>query len=179
MDRVVILRVGLAFLLVVFVASLVPFSISAQDGRDRRPLGESGLPLPRFVSISKSEANVRRGPGGDYPLLWQYQKRGLPLEIVAEYGQWRQIRDHEGGEGWIHSRLLRGKRTIVVREAANALQLRRAPRAGAGTVALVQSGTIGALQECQANWCEVELGGYTGWLPRDMLWGIYNFEQFD
>jgi len=25
----------------------------------------------------------------------------------------------------------------------------------------------------------VELGVYTCWLPRDMLWGIYNFEQFD
>ena len=85
-----IFRVGLGLLLLVSIVSLLPFSIAAQTNRDDRMLGASGLPLPRFVAISENMANVRRGPGEDYPLLYQYRRQGLPLEVMAEYGQWRQ-----------------------------------------------------------------------------------------
>ena len=179
MDRLVILRIGLGLVLLVSVVALLPFSIAAQNTTDNRPLGDSGLPLPRFVSLSKGEANVRRGPGGDYPLLYQYRRRGLPLEIVAEYGQWRQVRDHEGAEGWMHARLLRGNRSALVRQAANALPLRNRPDASGGVVALVQSGTIGRLEDCEGQWCEIEFDGHEGWLPRAMLWGVYRFEFND
>lgn len=179
MDRLVILRICLALGLFVSVAALVPFSIAAQSGRDDRPLGDSGLPLPRFVSLGKSEANMRRGPGEDYPLLYQYRRRGLPVEIIAEYGQWRQVRDHEGAEGWMHARLLRGQRSVMVRRAANALPLRNRPEASAGVVALVQSGTIGRLEDCDGDWCEIDFGSQEGWLQRDIVWGVYPFEQLD
>ncbi|MBT7641521.1 MAG: SH3 domain-containing protein [Rhodobiaceae bacterium] len=179
MNRLWIVRLSLGLVLLISVVSLVPFSISAQDSRDTRPLGDSGLPLPRFVSINKSEANMRRGPGEDYPLLFQYQRRGLPLEIIAEYGQWRQVRDHEGSEGWMHARLLRGNRTVMLRQAANALILRQRPDMGAGVVALGQSGAIGRLEECEGDWCEIDLGGHEGWVQRDMLWGVYRFEFND
>ncbi len=176
MDRLVIVRIGLGLVLLVCVVALLPFSIAAETNQDDRPLGDSGLPLPRFVSVSKSEANVRRGPGQDYPLLYQYQRRGLPLEIVAEYGRWRQVRDHEGAEGWMDVRLLRGIRTVMVRRAANALTLRNGPDGSAGVVALVQSGSIGRVEDCEEGWCEIDFGGHEGWLPRDMLWGVYSFE---
>ncbi len=176
MERVVFLRVILGIGLLALVGALVPFSIASPSSRDERALGNSGLPLPRFVSIAQNKANVRRGPGEDYPLLWQYTRIGLPLEIIAEYGQWRQIRDHENAEGWMHARLLRGERSIRVRELVEALPLRSRPAAAAGTVALIQSGSVGRLKDCKANWCEVDVGGHDGWLPRDMLWGVYRFE---
>ena len=120
MDRLVLFRVGLGLLLLVSIVSLLPYSIAAQNSRDDRVLGESGLPLPRFVAVSEKQANMRRGPGEDYPLLYQYRRQGLPLEVVAEYGQWRQVRDHEGSEGWMHARLLRASRHVIIRQAANA-----------------------------------------------------------
>ena len=179
MDRLVIFRVGLGLLLLVSIVSLLPFSIAAQTNRDERMLGESGLPLPRFVAISENMANVRRGPGEDYPLLYQYRRQGLPLEVVAEYGQWRQVRDHEGSEGWMHARLLRAGRHAIIRQAANALPLRNAPSAGAGVVALLQSGALVRLKECADSWCEIEAQNYRGWLQRDNLWGVYGFERLD
>mgnify|MGYP000005821465 CR=1 FL=1 len=179
MDRLVILRLGLALGLLIVIVALVPFSISAQTSTDERALGASGLPLPRFVAINKSQANVRRGPSEEYPLLYQYQRRGLPLEIIAEYGQWRQIRDHEGSEGWMHARLLRGARTVVLRQAANAHMLRNRPDAGGGIVALVQPGAIGRLDKCEGDWCEIEIKSHEGWLNRDALWGVYPFEFND
>ena len=174
-----ILRLGLALGLLTVIIALVPFSIAAQTGADERALGASGLPLPRFVSLNKTAGNVRRGPSEDYPLLYQYQRRGLPLEIIAEYGQWRQIRDHEGGEGWMHARLLRGPRMVVLRQAANAHMLRNRPHAGGGVVALVQPGAIGRLDDCDGQWCEIDIKGHEGWLSRDALWGVYGFEFND
>lgn len=179
MDRLVILRLGLALGLLIVLIALVPFSISAQTTSDERALGASGLPLPRFVSINKSAANVRRGPSEDYPLLYQYQRRGLPLEIIAEYGQWRQVRDHEGAEGWMHARLLRGPRMVVLRQAANAHMLRHRPDATGAIVALIQPGAIGRLQDCDGAWCEIDIKDHEGWLNRDALWGVYPFEYRD
>lgn len=179
MDRLVILRLGLALGLLIVIVALLPFSIAAQTKGDERALGASGLPLPRFVSVNKSAANVRRGPSEDYPLLYQYQRRGLPLEVIAEYGQWRQVRDHEGGEGWMHARLLRGARTVMLRQAANAHMLRNRPAATGGVVALIQPGAIGRLEECDGDWCEIDLKGHEGWLRRDALWGVYAFEFDD
>ncbi len=138
--------------------------------------GASGLLLPRFVTLSESKANVRRGPGEAYPLLWQYRRQGLPVEIIAEYQKWRRIRDHEGEEGWMHSRLLRGPRMVMVRSGPNALALKsRADKAGA-TKAYVQDGAIGKISECQDNWCEVAFESHQGWLPRNQLWGLQAYD---
>ncbi|MEZ5790120.1 MAG: SH3 domain-containing protein [Nitratireductor sp.] len=42
---------------------------------------------------------------------WMYLKRGLPMEIIQEYDNWRKVRDAEGNEGWIMHSLLSGSRT--------------------------------------------------------------------
>ncbi|HXV73993.1 MAG TPA: hypothetical protein VD713_04625, partial [Sphingomonadales bacterium] len=41
-------------------------------------LGASGLPLPRFASLAAGEANLRAGPGEQYPVQWVYRKKGYP-----------------------------------------------------------------------------------------------------
>lgn len=62
--------------------------------------GASGLPLPRFVSLKADRVNVRKGPGTDYPIAWVFERAGLPVEVVREYGIWRQIGDSDGSQGW-------------------------------------------------------------------------------
>ena len=49
----------------------------------------TGLPLPRFVSLRANEVNLRTGPGVQYPVDWVYLRQSLPVEIIAEYGTWR------------------------------------------------------------------------------------------
>ena len=46
----------------------------------------SGLPVPRYVTLKFDEANLRAGPGREYPVLWQYRKAELPLLVDAEFG---------------------------------------------------------------------------------------------
>ena len=43
-----------------------------------------------------------------------FQRSGLPVEIVAEFDNWRRIRDAEGSEGWVLHSLLSGRRTALV-----------------------------------------------------------------
>ncbi len=86
-----------------------------------RPAGDmahrrrsSGLPVPRFVSLKSDRVNVRAGPNKDQDVRWVYTRAGMPVEITAEFENWRRIRDWEGAEGWVYHSLLSGKRTALV-----------------------------------------------------------------
>ena len=63
----------------------------------------TGLPLPRFASLKTSPVELRVGPGFRYPVVWVYQDRNLPVEIIREYDVWRQVRTPDGSEGWVQS----------------------------------------------------------------------------
>ena len=74
----------------------------------------SKLPMPRFVSLKADSVNLREGPNRDHPVKWIFKRAGLPVEITAEFEQWRRIRDSEGTEGWVLQNLLSGRRTVLV-----------------------------------------------------------------
>ena len=83
-------------------------------GRNVREGTETRLPLPRFVSLKAERVNVRRGPSSEHQIAWVFTKKGLPVEIVAEFEQWRRIRDSEGSENGVFHSMLTGKRTAMV-----------------------------------------------------------------
>ena len=66
----------------------------------------TNLPIPRFVSIKSDECNVRRGPSLSHKIDWVFTRKGMPVEITAEYGHWRRVRDRDGVGGWVHYSLL-------------------------------------------------------------------------
>ena len=137
----------------------------------------TGLPLPRFVSLKFDNVHLRRGPGFGHRIDWDYvQRRGMPVEIIAEVDHWRRVRDIDGDEGWVHSSQLSSRRgAVVTGEAASTL--RRKPDAAATAVALVEPGLIGTIKKCREGWCRIALRGYTGWLPRTVIWGLYAHEE--
>jgi SH3-like domain-containing protein len=138
----------------------------------------TGLPVPRFVSVdsSQSEVNVRFGPGQQYPINWVFTRPGVPLEIVAEFDNWRKIKDFEGAEGWISARLLSGRRTIMIQGAVRDIRRRADNRAR--VLLRAEPGVIGSLLECQDSWCRVEIEGQRGWLQRDDFWGTLPGELY-
>lgn len=139
---------------------------------------DSGLPLPRFVSLAAERVNARTGPGSRYPIAWQYQRRGLPVEVVAEYEYWRRIRDHDGTETWVHKNLTSGKRYAVVEGGVRSLF--RKPDADTEVLLTAEAGVQARLRKCpDAMWCQVEIAGTRGWMPRSWLWGLYPGEVFD
>ena len=146
-----------------------------------KPVGPSGLPIPRFVSLKAEKVNVRRGPSSDHPVAWVFQRKGLPVEIVAEFENWRRVRDSDGEEGWILQNMLAGKRTAEIApwKQGHNVQLVNSPKSGAGVVAEVGSGVVAEVENCDGNWCELSAGGYDGFVQQTQLWGVYPGEKVD
>jgi SH3-like domain-containing protein len=132
----------------------------------------TGLPIPRFVSLRPDTVNLRTGPGRRYPIEWVYQRAGMPVEVIGEYGTWRQIRDWQGDTGWVHQVMLQADRTARVLGGAPQ-PLLRAPEADARQVAKLQPGVIAELERCRDRWCRLSAGGHTGWMRRDAFYGVY------
>ena len=139
----------------------------------------TGLPLPRFVSLRANEVNLRTGPGVQYPVDWVYLRRKLPVEIIAEYGTWRKVRDWQGTQGWVHQSMLAGLRTFIVTGATRTI--RRKGDAGSPAVATLEVGVIGNLVSCPNlnGWCRVEIAGNKGWLRRVDFWGVLRSEVME
>ncbi|MFV2092754.1 MAG: SH3 domain-containing protein [Hyphomicrobiales bacterium] len=141
----------------------------------------SGLPIPRFVSLKTSRVNVRRGPSRKHPIAWSYTKKGLPVEVISESDNWRQVRDVEGGEGWIYQGLLSGERSVVIApwDGEAMREIRTRPGAGSAVVAKLEAGVVAEVRSCTGSWCEVESAGYEGWIAQGEVWGVYPGELVD
>jgi SH3-like domain-containing protein len=177
---IVAARIGiLAFCLIALLPACpgVPTAQAQESESVSGMAPPTGLPVPRFVSLRSAEVNVRTGPGTRYPVEWVFVKRDIPVEITAEFDTWRRIRDWEGTEGWVHQSMLSGKRAIVV--VGEVRTLRRAVGDSAGGLAKVEPGVAGKLLHCQASWCEVNVGGYRGWLQKSEFWGVYPTETVE
>lgn len=139
-------------------------------------LGPSGLPLPRFVSLKSDRVNVRVGPSQDHAIAWIFKRQGLPVEIIAEFENWRQIRDSDGAEGWVIQSLLSGRRTVLVapwsENSAETIPLRKKPGETASLVARLEQKVLANLLECNNRWCRIGVQDVEGWLPQDLLWGV-------
>jgi SH3-like domain-containing protein len=129
----------------------------------------TGLPVPRFVSLGADRVNLRFGPGREYPISWVLARKGLPVEIIAEFDTWRKVKLHDADEGWIHGSLLSSRRTVLITDTVR--ELRRTPDDDARAVLRTEPGVIGDLVDCDAAWCRIDIQGRRGWLRRDAFWG--------
>jgi SH3-like domain-containing protein len=133
----------------------------------------TGAVLPRWAALRSDEVNLRTGPGTRYPIDWVYHRRDLPVQIQREFEAWRLIEDQDGVKGWVHSATLAGRRGFVIKIGDQTL--RKSAADDAPAVAILRAGVAGRLRSCAAKaaWCEVEAGGFRGWLKRDAIWGIF------
>jgi SH3-like domain-containing protein len=141
----------------------------------------SSLPVPRFVSIKADRVNVRGGPDKDHDVSYIYTRVGWPVEITAEFEDWRRIRDSDGTEGWVYHSLLSGKRTAVVQmKLKTALaQLYGKPDDKSAVTAQLQIGVLATVKHCTGSWCEISGDGFEGWVQQNELWGVYPNEKID
>lgn len=141
----------------------------------------SGLPVPRYVSLKSDRVNVRTGPTKDHEVAWVFTKPGLPVEVTAEFENWRRIRDAEGAEGWVYHSLLSGRRTAVVtaREKDQLVGVSDNPATSSEITAQLQPGVLTAVKRCDGNWCRVSGKRFDGWVPQERLWGVYPNEKVD
>lgn len=165
----------------IFTTLLVSiFSINMAYAQPMSEEGESGLALPRFVSLRHGHVNLRSGPGARYPIEWVYMQKHAPVEIVAEFEFWRKVKDWQGSEGWVHKNGLEGKRYVkVVSPGENNIYAKDDYKAK--VIAKVEDDVVGEIKKCPVNssFCLIKFGNIDGWLPRQHLYGIYPDEIID
>ncbi len=128
----------------------------------------SGKPVPRFETLKFAAVNGRAGPSKDHPVLWLYERKGLPMLIVKESESWRKVRDPAGAEVWIHARMLESGHKAFVQAAT---VLHKEPDAASDPVAELQSSLLVDLGDCDAGWCTVDAGAFHGFAAQAALWG--------
>ena len=110
----------------------------------------SGLPVPRFVSLKADKVNMHIGPAKTYEIKWLYQRAGLPVEITAEFENWRRIRDADGTEGWVYHSLLSGRRTgmVIAKTKDDLVPVYEKPDAESAVTAKLERGVVGTVKRC-------------------------------
>jgi SH3-like domain-containing protein len=122
---------------------------------------------------------MREGPSSEHRIRWVFKKEGLPVEIIAEFENWRRVRDSEGADGWVIHNRLSGRRTAQVAPWSKepTLPLYASESAGAAVVARLQPGVIGSVEACGGTWCRLSGEGFEGYMQQDRLWGVYPGER--
>ena len=164
----------------VAAAAAIPTVHLAQAANDQSE--GSGLPLPRFVSLKSDHVNVRGGPNKDHEVAWVYTRPALPVEITAEYENWRRIRDRDGTEGWVYHSLLSGKRTAYVAKSktrSDFVPLYESADGISPLRAMLEPGVLGSIKRCDGKWCRFTGNGFDGWIEQDRLWGVYPNEKIE
>jgi SH3-like domain-containing protein len=172
--------VQLSFITSTFAGDDVTGSLP-RDTKDLAVGTTSGLPVPRFVSLKSDHVNVRGGPTKDNDVSWIYTKTGLPVEITAEFENWRRIRDSEGSEGWVYHSLLSGRRTAVVttKSKDDLAQLHDRADGSSAVAAQLEAGVVANVRRCSGTWCRITGTGFDGWIEQERLWGVYPDEKVE
>ena len=142
-------------------------SASAQD---KKP--------PYWASIASGEAMMRTGPGRNYPGVWLYKRRDLPVRVLQIYPNWRKIEDPDGEQGWMLVTLLSDRRTAIVKPGPPR-DVRSRPDSGAPVRYRAEAGVVGRIDECAGEWCRIEFAKRKGFIARDALYGLSPGEVID
>ena len=123
---------------------------------------------PKYASIKKEKAYSRHNASFDAPLEWIYQKKNLPILIIRERDNWREIIDIDGDISWMHVSMISNKRTFINREDQNLLKYKNNNIVNA----IVKKGVVGKIINCDEIFCKVKIKNYKGWIEKKYLWGI-------
>ncbi len=158
------------------IAAIVGLSLLIAFARQAPALAANpaatGLKVPRFVSLQSDKVNLRSGPGRRYPIEWVLTRKDMPVEITAQFENWRRIRQWDGTTGWVQQHMVTGKRHVIVNKGADR-PLYRQPEPASSVVARVAPGVVARLAECRGAWCRIEHANLSGWMRRTDIWGVY------
>lgn len=102
--------------------------------------------------------------------------RGMPVEVVINYGAWSKVRDVAGDLSWVESKQLADRKNVVVRNL-NA-KIHSAANESSEVVFSADKGVLLEVVDAVANsttpgWIKVKHNdGATGYVKSSDLWGV-------
>ncbi|NBW74774.1 MAG: hypothetical protein EBR34_03150 [Sphingomonadaceae bacterium] len=134
------------------------------------PAAAQDAKVPYWASIRSEEVNMRVGPAEEYQIAWVYRRPKLPLKVLRVKDGWRLVQDPDGAKGWMNQRFLTRQRTGYV-TGKDLAEMRQSGEASAKLLWRLAPGNVGLLGDCDAGWCQFELGKRKGFVAQDRLWG--------
>lgn len=130
-----------------------------------------------FVAMRADKVNARSGPNKRYPIEWIYQQQNHPVEIIAEYEQWRKIKDCEGATSWVRKNLLTNARYALVTEPGEN-NIYEKDSLNSDIVARAENGTVAKIKRCTQAFCLLEFENkIEGWMQRGVIYGVKKGEE--
>ena len=133
---------------------------------------------PYWASIASGEAMTRTGPAKNYPGIWLYQRRDLPVRVVKKYENWRLIQDPDGAQGWMLVTLLSDRRTAIVKKG-EPRPIHAEPSANSPVRYRAEPGVVGRIDQCRSGWCRIAVGKREGFIRTGDIWGVSENEVVD
>ena len=134
--------------------------------------------VPYWASIASGEAMTRTGPGKNYPGVWLYKRRDLPVRVLKRYENWRMIEDPDGTRGWMLVSLLSDRRTAVVKPGGPR-EIRTKADSTSPVRYRAEQGVVGQIEHCKDGWCHVAIGKREGYIRTTDIWGVNDGEVVD
>ena len=140
----------------------------------KNSINGSGLKIPRIVSLKNSLTFIRTGPGKEFPKKFEIYQKGYPVEIIAEFNNWRKVNTKNNLSGWIHTQLLSSFRTGLV---ITNTTLKRRPSDSSKNIAKLLPDLLIKIKKCKLEWCKIEVfknKNFFGWVRKKTIWGSVN-----
>ena len=153
-----------------FTAFLIVASATSALAQEKQP--------PYWASIASGQAMTHTGPGRNYPNVWLYQRRDLPVRVVKKYQNWRLIQDPDGAQGWMLVTFLSDRRTAMVKQG-QPRPVRVGPYDSAKVAYNAEPGVVGRISKCSTGWCRIDIGNRRGYVSMSDIWGVSGGEVVD
>lgn len=123
-----------------------------------------------FKSIGAAPAVLYDAPSGK-GLKSFIAPRGMPVEVILNYGEWTKIRDASGELFWLETKALSAARTVVV--IAPSVKVRSSADDSSGTAFAADKGVLLELVEpASSGWIKVRhRDGQGGYVKAAEVWG--------
>jgi len=131
-----------------------------------------------YASLRSNKVYLREGPTFQHRILFIYERKDYPVEVLASYETWRRVRDADGTIGWVSQSMLSDARTVLVIGKGRA-DVRDAPYAAGSVIAKAEPGVVARLKACKPQFCEISASGLKGWIDRIRIWGVDAGEVID
>lgn len=131
-----------------------------------------------YASLRSNKVYLREGPTFQHRILFIYERKDYPVEVLASYETWRRVRDADGTIGWVSQSMLSDARTVLIVGKGRA-DVRDAPGAAGSVIAKADPGVVARLKACKPQFCEISASGLKGWIDRTRIWGVDAGEVID
>jgi len=157
--------------IILIVICLYTISILAEENK----VGPvTGYKIPRFVSLKSDNVNLRIGSSINYPIILNYITLNMPIEIIGEYGFWRETKDIDNNIGWIHKNLIKGDRHVIFNKKALAYDMPEGSIIGE-----IGENNLGKINKCLLKWCLIKIENQKFWVLKSTIWGVYKNELYN